>query len=115
MSEIEGLHKNITNLCKENDELEELILKYRRFDCDISNSADYSKTIELMDDIEDLHNCISKKEAEYQQLRRFLDNYAHFEDEINDYDEELKNLNSQMPDICPLCGGKLDAEHKDSM
>lgn len=108
--EIENQYRVLEDTKIDRERLYELVSKCDQLEKELSKQVDYTAVIAMMDDIQDLHTCIQDKIKEKITLDNILNEYDVCLKNIADYENEIKDLQSQMPDVCPLCGGELHAE-----
>lgn len=101
------------------ESLEEKIEKYERLQNlykeylkqnRIIGTADFSIANKLIKQIDELDDKISDKQIAYSELKESYEEYLCKIDEKEKLENNIEELEKQLPDICPVCGKKLKEE-----
>lgn len=79
--------------------LEQSIYEYESVSKDVKSFDGYDKIISEIESI---------KIEDYSNLENSVIEYLHLDESLRNYEDSINQLEVNLPDICPLCGNKLD-------
>lgn len=113
ISDYEKVSSDIKNFDKEDSLISEIesicIENYSDFEVSISDYESLSRKIKNFDEEDNLIKEIEDiRIADYSDFQYSVLEYIKLEESLKKYEALLKPLEESLPDICPLCGNKVD-------